>query len=241
MNKYIAGDIAREILEKEITLTEDPLPEDLRVREGEHPGYGKMLNRVARYKADKLKRITILDHDVGGKFIGTVIMMVGEDGYDFPFIVVNIGFAPDASGKDRIFVEFEAKPLVKDDESTRKYIQPLRAWREALAQLPSEPMSGFGEPGEFVKANLSPIEYIRWVPLEHLDRVLDFFRQFFTTVVAYWRQAAPVEDAARRNKIADFRQAYNSHILDEDPSGRTAIATYGREQALRYFENVTFL
>ena len=67
------------------------------------------------------------------------------------------------------------------------------------------------------------------------------FRQFFAIIVDYWRQAEPVEDAARRKQIADFRQAYNSHILDDDPAGQTSIATYGREQALRYFENVTFL
>jgi len=241
MNKYLAGDVAKEILAKEMSITDYPLPEDLSVREGDHPTYGKMVNRATRYKADKIKRIALLNHDVGGSFIGSVIMIVGEDGYDFPFIVVNIAFAPDATGKDRIFVEFEAKPLVKDEESTRKYVEPLRAWREAIAKLPSEPMSGFGDPGEFVKANLSPIEYIRWVPMEHLDEVMDFFRQFFAIIVDYWRQAEPVQDLERRKKIADFRQAYNSHILDDDPSGRTAIATYGREQALRYFENVTFL
>lgn len=241
MNKYIAGEIAKTILEKEMSITDYPLPEDLSVREGEHPGYGKMVNRATRYRADKLKRIAILNHDVGGQFIGSVIMLVGEDEYDFPFVVVNIAFAPDSTGKDRIFVEFESKPLVKDDESTRKYIEPLRSWREALAKLPSEPMSGFGDPGEFVKANLSPIEYIRWVPMEHLDQVLDFFRQFFAIIVEYWRQAEPVHDATRRKQIDDFRQAYNYHILDDDPSGRAAIAAYGREQALRYFENVTFL
>jgi hypothetical protein len=241
MDKYMAGKVAMEILGKAMNVTDYPLPEDLRVREGSHPSYGKMVNQAARYRADKLKRIAILNHDVGGSFIGSVIMIVGEDGYDFPFIVVNIAFAPDATGKDRIFVEFESKPLVKDDESTRKYIEPLRAWREALVKIPSEPMSGFGDPGEFVKANLSPIEYIRWVPMEHLDEVMDFFRQFFEIVVDFWRQAEPVPDAARRQQIDDFRQAYNHHILDDDPSGRASIAAYGREQALRYFENVTFL
>ena len=84
-------------------------------------------------------------------------------------------------------------------------------------------------------------EYVRWVPMEHLDAVMYLFRQFFAIIVDYWRQAEPVEDAARRKQIADFRQAYNSHILDDDPAGQTSIATYGREQALRYFENVTFL
>ena len=241
MNKYMAGDVAKEILTKDMGITDYPLPEDLRVREGSHPTRGKVVNRATRYKADKIKRIALLNHDVGGQFIGSVIMIVGEDGYDFPFIVVNIAFAPDATGQDRIFVEFEAKPLVKDAESTRKYIEPLHAWREALGKLPSEPMSGFGEIGEFVKANLSPIEYVRWVPMEHLDAVMYLFRQFFAIIVDYWRQAEPVEDAARRKQIADFRQAYNSHILDDDPAGQTSIATYGREQALRYFENVTFL
>ncbi len=241
MNKYIVGDLVTEMLEKEMNLVDYPLPEELRVMEGEHPTYGKMFRECFRYKADKIKRVSVIRHDVGGILIGAVIMIVGEDEYDFPFIVVNVAFVPSEGGKDKIFAEFEAKPLVKDEESTRKYTDPLRGWREAIGKLPSEPMSGFGEPGEFVKANISPIEYIRYIPIDYLDEVLDFTKQFFEIVLDFWRKAEPVKDIQRREKIDAFRREYNRHILDEDPSGRTSIATYGREKAQLSFENLTFL
>jgi hypothetical protein len=241
MNKYIVGDMVTEMLKKEMNLVDYPLPEEIRVMHGEHPTYGKMFRECFRYKADKIKRVSVIRHDVGGILVGAVIMIVCDDKYDFPFIVVNVAFVPVKGGKDKIFTEFEAKPLVKDEESTRKYINPLRSWRKAIGQLPSEPMSGFGEPGEFVKANISPIEYIRYVPIYYLDRVLDFTRQFFEIIVDFWRKAEPVKDIERRRKIDEFRREYNRHILDEDPSGRTAIATYGREKALLGFENLTFL
>ena len=241
MNKYILGDMVIEMLKKEMNLVDYPLPEELRVMEGEHPTYGKVFNRASRYKADKIKKVSVIRHDIGGKLVGAVIMIMGEDEYDFPFIVVNVAFVPGEGGKDKIFAEFEAKPLVKDEESTRKYTDPLRGWREAIGKLPSEPMSGFGEPGEFVKANISPIEYIRYIPIDYLDEVLDFTKQFFEFVLDFWRKAEPVKDIERRRKIDAFRREYNQHILDDDPSARTSIATFGREKAHLSFENLTFL
>jgi hypothetical protein len=241
MNKYILSDIVLEMLKKEMNLVDYPLPEELKNMKGENPTYGKVSNQAFRYKADKIKKVSVIKHDIGGKLVGAVIMIMGEDEYDFPFIVVNIAFVPGEDGKDKIFVEFEAKPLVKDEESNRKYTEPLRAWRDSIGALPSEPMSGFGEPGEFVKANISPIEYIRYVPIEYLDQVLDFTRQFFEFVLDFWRKAEPVKDSQRLEKIADFRREYNRHILEQDPSGRTSIATFGKEKALLSFENLTFL
>ena len=241
MNKYIIADMVIDMLKKEMNLVDYPLPEELRVMEGENPTYGKVSNRAARYKADKIKKVSVIRHDIGGKLVGAVIMIMGEDEYDFPFIVVNVAFVPSEGGKDKVFAEFEAKPLVKDEESTRKYMDPLREWREAIGKLPSEPMSGFGEPGEFVKANISPIEYIRYIPIEYLDEVLELAKQFFEIVLDFWRKAEPVKDPQRREKIDTFRREYNRHILEDDPSGRTSIATYGREKALLSFENLTFL
>lgn len=241
MNKYIVGDMVTEMLKKEMNIVDHPLPEELRVMEGENPTYGKMFRESFRYKADKIKRISVIRHDVGGILVGAVIMIVGEDEYDFPFIVVNVAFVPGQGKKDKIFAEFEAKPLVKDEESTRKYIDPLRGWREAMGKLPSEPVSGFGEPGEFVKANISPIEYLRYIPIDYLDEVLNFTKQFFEIVLDFWRKAEPVKDIERRKKMDAFRREYNRHILDDDPSARTSIATFGREKALLSFENLVFL
>jgi hypothetical protein len=241
VNKYIIGDMVTEILKEGMNMVDYPLPEELRAMEGKHPTYGRVVRSCVRYKADKLKRISVIRHDVGGIFVGSDIMIVGEDEYDFPFVLVNIAFVSADGGKDKIFAEFEAKPLVKDEESTMKYIEPLRGWREQIGKLPSEPVSGFGQPGEFIEANMSPIEYRRYIPVDYLGDILDLTRQFFRIVLSYWHKAEPVKDIKRREKIDAFRREYNRHIIDDDPSGRTYIAAFGRKKALLAFENITFL
>ena len=55
MNKYILVDMIAPMLKKEMDLVDYPLPGELKVREGEHPAFGKFFERVSRYKADKTK------------------------------------------------------------------------------------------------------------------------------------------------------------------------------------------
>ncbi len=105
----------------------------------------------------------------------------------------------------------------------------------------SEPVSGFGEPGEFIRDSMSPIEVMRFIPVDYLDQVLDLSKQFFEIALDFWRKAEPVKDAQRREKIDAFRREYNRNILEEDPSGRTSVEAFGREKALLYFENFAFL
>jgi len=241
MNKYIVSEMVIPMLEKEMNLVDHPLPEELRVMEGEHPSFGKVIERSFRYKADKIKRVTDIRIDVGGMLVGTVIMIMGEDEYDFPFVMANIAFVPGEDGKEKIFVEIEAMPLIKDDESTRKYVDPLRGWHEAIGKLPAEPVSGFGEPGEFIKESIAPFQYLRFIPMDYLDQVLDLTKQFFEIAVDFWRKAEPVKDIQRKEKIDAFRRAYNRNILEEDPSGRVSMETFGREKAQLSFENKTFL
>jgi len=78
-------------------------------------------------------------------------------------------------------------------------------------------MSGFEEPGESVKANVSPIEYLRYIPINfnYLDEVLDFTKQFFGIILDFWHQAEPVKNIQRREKIDAFGREYNRHILKE--------------------------
>ena len=89
MNKYIVDDMVIDMLKKEMNLVDYPLPEELRAMKGEHPTYGKVSNQASRYKADKIKKVSVIRHDIGGKLVGAVIMIMGEDEYDFPFIVVS--------------------------------------------------------------------------------------------------------------------------------------------------------
>jgi hypothetical protein len=242
MNKYILGDTIMPTLKKEMNLVDYPVPEEVRVMEGEHPAFGKVFQRTSRYKADKIKRISEVRHDVGGTLVGTVILIMCEDNYDFPFIMANIAFAPGEGGKDKMFVEINYMPFIKDEESTRKYIDPLRGWREAIDKLPSEPISGLGgEPGEFIRDSISPFQYLRFVPVDYLDQVIDLTKQFFEIFLDFWRKAEPIKDIQRREKIAAFRREYNRHILEEDPSGRASIEAFGKEKALLSFENTVFL
>jgi len=139
MNKYILADMVTEKLKKEIGMVAKPLPEELRIMEGELPS-GRVRFENTLYQAGKLKKITIGNHTLGETGAGSLVMIVADDDYDLPFIVVDIAF--DSGAKGEIFTEFEAKPLVKDEESTQKYVEPFRKWREALGKLPAEAAPG---------------------------------------------------------------------------------------------------
>ena len=229
MNKQILADMVTKKLEREIGIVARPLPEELKTLGSE----------IALYKAEKLKKISIIKSQRGETGAGTVVMIVGDDEYDLPFIVVDVAF--DFGKKGKIFAEFEAKPLVKDEESTRKYVDPFRKWREAIGKLPSEPVSGFGEPGEFLKANMSPNEYLRFIPDDYTDEVLNFAEQFFDIFLDVYRKAEPVKDVQRRKKIDAFRAEYNKYVLEEDPSGVSLINALGRQTAELFYEYLVYL
>ena len=238
MNKYILGEMVAEKLKREIKMVAKPLPEELRNLEGETP-LGKTRFESALYQADKLKKITISKHTHGESGAGTVVMIVADDEYDLPFIIVDIAF--DFGKTGTIFTEFEAKPLIKDEESLRNYIDPFRKWREALGKLPAERPTAFGEPGEFLKANVSPIEYACLIPNEYKDEVLKFADQFFDILLDIYRKAEPVKDAERKRKMEAFRSEYNKHVLEEDPSGVMLINVFGRQKAELFYDYLLYL
>jgi len=62
VNKYILVDMIAPMLKKEMDLVDYPLPEELKVREGEHPAFGKFFERASRYKAAKTKRVAFNPH-----------------------------------------------------------------------------------------------------------------------------------------------------------------------------------
>jgi len=233
MNKYILGDMVTEKLKRGIGMVAKPLPEELRILEGELPS-GKVRFESALYQADKLKKITISKHSHGESGAGTVVLIVADNEYDLPFIVVDVAF--DFGEKGKIFTEFEAKPLVKDEESARKYVEPFRKWREALGKLPAEPVTAFGEVGEFLKANVSPTEYVRLIPDAYTDEVLKFADQFFDIFLDIYRKAEPVKDVQRKRKMDTFRSEYNKHVLEEDPSGIMLMEAFGRQTAELFYD-----
>ena len=236
MNKYIVADMIAGKLKKELGMVPKPFPKELRSMEAEVAHLGKMRFEAVLYQAEKLKKISVLKHAAGKTGAGTVVMIVADDAYDLPFILADVAF--DFGKEGKIFTEFEAKPLVRDEESMRKYVEPFRKWREEIGKLPSEPVSGLGEPGEFLKANLSPIEYLRFVPDEYADQVLNFTEQFFNIFLDIYRKAEPVKDAERRKKADAFRAEYNRHVLDEDPSGVALINAFGRKKAQLFYDHL---
>jgi hypothetical protein len=233
MNKYILADLVTEKLKREIGMVAKPLPEELKTLETNLPS-GSVRFDCALYQADKLKKISINKHSHGDNGAGTVVLIVADDAYDLPFIVVDIAF--DFGEKGKIFTEFEAKPLVKDEESTKKYVDPFRKWREALGKLPAEKTAAFGEPGEFLKANISPTEYVRLIPEAYVDEVVKLADQFFDIFIDIYRKAEPVKDAGRKKEMDAFRLEYNRHVLEEDPSGVMLINAFGRPKAKLFYD-----
>ena len=238
MNKYILADMITERLTREIGMVEKPLPEELKRLETDLPS-GRVRTEPALYQAEKLKKIVISKRSQGENLAGTLVMLISEDEYDFPFTLADVTF--DFAGKGKMFVAFQFRPLVKDDESTRKYVEPLRKWFEAINEIPSEPVTLPKEPGEFLKKNVTPIRYIRIVQEDYIDEVLNFAQQFFDIILDIYRKAEPVKDARRRKEMDTFRSEWNKHILSDDPSAQSLAETYGQKTAALFCEYLVYL
>jgi hypothetical protein len=238
MNKHILADIVTEKLIREMGMIAKPLPEELTPLEKDLPT-GKQRYGCALYKAKKLKKISIIKTQRGETSAGSVIMIIGEEEYDLPFVLVAVGFV--SGEKSKLAVEFEAMPLIMDEESIKKYIDPFRNWRKALGKLPSEPITGFSQPGEVWTSNLSPTDYLQYIPDEYTDEVLNFARQFFDIFLDIYRKAVPVKDTERRKQMDVFRLKFNKHILEEDPDGVILTETFGRQKAELFYDNLIYL
>ena len=243
MNKHIVTDMITEKLKREIGMVAKPFPEELRIMEAEVPPEvvapgGKIHMEASLYQADKIKKITFLKNKLGEISAGSVVMIAPEDEYELPFIVVDVTFWSVETSK--IFTEFDANPIVKDEESMKEYTAFLK-WREEIDKLPSEPITGLPEPGKFLKACLSTINYLRFIPGECTDEILNLTDQFFDIFVSIYRKAEPVKDSQRRKKMDNFRSGYNRYVLDEDPSGVMLINAFGREKAQLFYEHLVNL
>ena len=241
MNKYILADMVTERLKREIGMVAKSFPEELKTLETVLPS-GKVRTERALYQAEKLKKITISKRSLGESGAGTVVMLFADDEYDLPFILADIAFDfgfPPFVTKGRISTGFELRPLVKDEESTRKYIAPFRKWYEAIGKLPSEPI--LLDIGEFLKANPAPLNYLRSIPDDYIDEVLKFTEQFFDIFLDIYRKAEPVKDAQRRRKMDAFRSEYNQKILGDDFSGKMLIEAFGRQTMALFYDYLVYL
>jgi len=236
MNKYILADMVTERLTREIGMVAKSLPEEIRTLETDLPS-GRARFESALYQAEKLKKITIGRRNLGEGGAGTVVMLIADDEYDLPFILADIAF--DFVGKGRMFVAFQLRPLVKDEESTRKYIEPFLKWYEAIDKLPGEPF--FLNIGEYLKANPPPLKYMCSLPHDYIDEVLKFTEQFFDIFLDIYRKAEPVKDAQRRRKMDAFRSEYNQKILGDDASGKMLLEAFGRPTVELFYDYLLYL
>jgi hypothetical protein len=234
--KYILAEMVTERLIREIGMSAKPLPEQIRILETELPT-GKARFESALYQTEKLKKITIGKRSLGQDGGGTVVMMVADDKYDIPFILADIAF--DSIGKGNITTGFQLRPLVKDAESTEKYVEPFLKWYKAIDKLPSEPVHL--DIGKFLKAIPAPLNYLGRIPYGYLDEVLKFTEQFFDILLDIYWKSAPVTDARRRKKMEAFRSEYNQNIFGDDFSGKMLIKAFGRKTAALFYDYLVYL
>lgn len=236
MNKHILADMATDRLTREIGMVAKPLPEEIKILEAELPT-GKVRYESALYRAKKLKKITIGKRSHGEGGAGTVVMLIADDEYDLPFILLDLAF--DFFREGRISAGFGLRPLVKDEESTRKYIDPFLEWYELIRRIPGESISL--DIGEFLRANPPSLGYSRSITNDYLDEVLKCTEQFFDIFLDIYRKAQPVKDAQRRRKMDAFRSEYNRRIFGDDYSGKVLIKTFGQQTAALFYEYFVYL
>ena len=236
MNKYILADMVTDRLTREIGMVARFLPEEIKTLEKDLPT-GRLRFDSTLYQAEKLKRITIGKRSHSGGGAGTVVMLIADDGYDLPFILVDLAF--DFFEKGKMSTGSQLRPLVKDEESTRKYIQPFKKWYEAISKLPGEPISL--NVGPFLRANPAPLRYSISLPGDYTDQVVELINQFFDIFVDVYRKAEPIKDAERRSKMDAFRSEYNQNILGDDYSGKMLIEAFGRQTVAVFYEYLIYL
>jgi hypothetical protein len=236
MNKYILADMVTERLTREIGMVARFLPEEIKTLEKDLPT-GRLRFDSALYQAEKLKRVTIGKRSHSGGGAGTVVMLIADDEYDLPFILTDLAF--DFFEKGRVSAGFQIRPLVQDEESTRKYIEPFQKWFDVISKLPGKPI--FLDVGPFLRANPAPLRYSATFPDDYADQVVELIRQFFDIFVDIYQKAEPVKDAERRSKMDAFRSEYNQNILGDDYSGKMLIEAFGRQTVAVFYEYLIYL
>ncbi|MFC1591041.1 hypothetical protein ACFL43_00805 [Thermodesulfobacteriota bacterium] len=236
MNKHILAKMVIERLQQETSLIECPLPEQIKTITTDHLK-GRVHIESALYQADKLKKISISNRVMGTNNAGTVVMIIADDAYDLPFILMDI--AIDAAGSGSITAGFKIRPLVADAISTQKYIRPFSAWLDGIKTLPAAPVHL--DVGSYLKDNPAPLDYRGTVGLDHNQKLLAYTNQFIDILLDIYHTLQPVEDAYRRTQMDAFRQEYNRNILGTDYSGKMLVQAFGQQTAEIFYEHLVYL
>ena len=236
-SKYILADMATEKFTRELGMIVKPIPEEVKVLETVLPS-GRLHLESVLYQAAKLKKITISKRSLGEGVAGTLVMMIAGAEYDLPFTLADITFS--AGEKSEVSAAYQLRLLVNDEESKIKYVAPFMEWYEAICKLPSEALIP-GEPGDFLKANAPSLRYMRSIPIDYLDQVLQFTEQFLDIYLDIYRKAGPVSDFPKRQRMDAFRTEFNEHLLGDDPSGQVLTRAFGQRLAKLFYEHFTYL
>jgi len=236
VNEFILADMATERLTREIGMVAKPLPKEIKVLQKDLPS-GKVRYESALYQSEKLKKIAVSKRSNGRGGVGATVMLISRDEYDFPFVLVDLAFS--FFKEHSISSGFHLRPLVKDEESQKRYIEPFKAWREAIGKLPGETITL--DLGPFMKANPPPLKYVCSLPDSYLDEVLKYINHFFDILLDVYRKVEPVKDARRRKKIDNFRAEYNQKIFGDDYSGKVLIETFGPQIAALFYDYFVYL
>jgi hypothetical protein len=82
---------------------------------------------------------------------------------------------------------------------------------------------------------------VRLIPQAYTEEVVKLADQFFDIFIEIYRKAEPVKDANRKKKMDAFRSEYNSHVLEEDPSGIMLINAFGHRKAELFYDHLLYL
>ena len=95
--------------------------------------------------------------------------------------------------------------------------------------------------GEFLKANLTPLNYLGSIAYDYIEEVLKLTEQFFNIFLDVYWNSAPIKDEQRRKKMDAFRKEYNQKILGDDFSGKMLIEAFGRQTGALFYDYFVYL
>ena len=194
---------------------------------------GKDVENTARtFHTDKLKHISLSKLVVHGVVQSHNFSIFPDGNYDLPF------FGTDVVLFDKMVILFcDIQPYVRDAESEKKYITPLKPLHEKFKNLPNEMprgrewlqniSSGFGL--NVTSTDLSCIE-------ESFSAAMTYF----DTYTSFVNSAVPEKDEERKNKIAEGRNRIIQAYVVNDPGYGPMKKYFGKEWADYYFHNILF-
>ena len=220
-----------EAMKKSLNPTPNPLKDEFLHKKIDYEG--RIVENTARtYHTDKLKHISVskfISHGVVQSHNMTIFPNIN---YDFPL------FGTDIVIFEKMLVVYCDMTLyAKDEESIRKYIEPMKPLHEKYKHLPdeiprgrewlAEISSGFG-----ISVTTTDVGYVE----ECYKAVVEYFALF----VSYVKNGSPVKDGKRKEQIAKGREKIVGSFSENDPGYGPMKKYFGKEWTDHYFHEILF-